>query len=526
MGERGAAGWGLALGLAAAVVDPLTRATETKGLAVGLVVLVLTAMRLPSWRLQWSWPRAALALLLGVTGLSLAWSAHPDPRPLLPWAIASALALAVPHEAAPTMAAHAAAALVVAQSLLKLSGVPAAGAGNVDWLGLPFVMAVPALVEHARRGSRRWLWLGLAAGGAALTVGSRAAIVGLVLATAIVLAPRKRLVAASLGGALGLAAIARREALTSALGGRMHIWRASVFDLPPHGHGAGSFEWAYREGQGALLRTLSLPEAAARYVSVRSAHHDLVQVTVESGVVGACLLALLLIGLALHLEAEGRVAALAVAIAGLADVPLQLPAGALFLGLLVARLADPDGETTRRRMVVPGAIAITLVVLMAQAAPRWWLQRQLSTWQAQPEAAPDALQPLAAHDGEARFALAVAQLDRGEAIAALDNLRPAPLPDLGVMLLRGRAHLQLEQPELAAREFRGVLHRNPALVRAWLGLAEAERRAGELGRAEAALDALKPLRPHDPRVHRLREQIRRDHIEVETRLDDPRQQVR
>lgn len=508
------AAWGVALGLAAAAYDPLTRAAEAKALGVSLVVLALAALRLPRWRVSFAWPRAALALLLGITALSTSWSAHPASSPLLPWAIASAIALAVPSDEAPTMAAHAAAALVFTQAVLRVAGVAAGGAGNANWLGLPLVMALPALLEQSRKAGFKWPWLALAATAGALLVGSRAAVVGLLLGVA--LTTRRRSTSAALLGATIITAIAQRDAVASALEGRMHIWRASLLHVPPHGHGAGDFAWVYREAQGELLRPLSLPEVASRYVPARTAHHDLIQVTTESGVFGAALLLVTLLGLVLLLRREARIAAIAVSIAGLADVPLQLPASAIFFGLLIARLPDPSPSTSARRFVLPAAIGITLVALAAQAAPRWWFQHQLSRWQANPAPSPTALSPLAAHDPEARLALAIAQLDAGEPRAALRSLEPAPVPDLAVMLLRGRAYLQLNQPELAARAFRGALHRHPALVRAWLGLAEAERRAGALDRAEAALDALRPLRPHDPRVTELRELIRRDRIEAET----------
>lgn len=513
------AAWGLALGLAAAVYDPLTRAADSKALGVGLVVLTLVALRLPQWRRAMAWPRAALALLLGVTSLSLSWSAHPSLAPLFPWAIASAIGLAVPRDEAPTTAAYAAAALVTTEAGLRLAGLPAGGAGNANWLGLPLVLALPALLEASRTSAHRWPWLALAATAGALVLGSRAAVVGLLVAVAVT--ARRRAVTAALLGVVLLAGLFQRGAIRDALAGRLHIWSASLQDVRPHGHGAGSFGWVYREGQGALLRPLSLPEAASRYVPARSAHHDLIQVTVESGWLGATLLLVVLLGLVLLLEREGRLAALALTTAGLADVPLQLPASAVFLGLLVARLPDPAPSPSARSFVLPGAIAIALVTLVAEAAPRWWFQRQLSAWQAQPAPAPEALVPLAARDPEARLALAATQLDLAQPRAALRSLEPAPVPDLGVMLLRGRAYLQLNQPELAARAFRGALHRHPALVRGWLGLAESERRAGALDRADAALDALVPLLPHDSRVAELREQLRRDRIEAETQHDVP-----
>ncbi len=508
------AAWGLALGLAAAAYDPLTRATDAKALAVGLVVLALTALRLPKWRLFLAWPRAALALLLGFSALSLSWSVHPSLAALFPWTIASAIALAVAPDEAPTMAAYAAAALVSAQAALRVFDVGAGGAGNANWLGLPLVLALPALLEHSRTTPIRWPWLALAATAGALLVGSRAAVVGLLIAVAIT--TRRRIVGGALLGAIVITAIAQRDAIGSALRGRMHIWRASLRDLPLHGHGAGDFAWAYREAQGELLRPLSLPEAASRYLPARTAHHDLIQVATESGLVGAALLLVTLLGLVLLLRREARIAAIALTVAGLADVPLQLPATAVFFGLLIARLPDPTPPTSARRFILPAAIGITLVALTSQAAPRWWFQRQLSAWQAHPAPHPVALAPIAAHDPEARLALAITQLDAGEPRSALRSLEPAPVPDLAVMLLRGRAYLQLNQPELAIRAFRGALHRHPALVRGWLGLAEAERRAGALDRAEAALDALRPLLPHDPRVAELREQIRRDRIELET----------
>ncbi|MEM9875366.1 MAG: tetratricopeptide repeat protein [Myxococcota bacterium] len=528
MDPRHARAWGVALGGAAAAFDPQVRAIDVKALTVGTVAFALVALQVPRWsQRRPAWPWAALALLLGLTALSLAWSPAPRVIALVPGAVAVGLGFAVPGAAVRRVMTFAAATLVSLQLIFFLAGVPAAGAGNTNWLGLPLVVAIPALVATAAGASgwRRAGWAGLAVAAFGLLVASRAALIGLVGAAAVGRAlegQRRRFrgapvvaLAAALTVVVGGLSLTD-ERLGAALAGRRHIWTTSATELRLHGHGAGSFPWVFREAQGAVLRGMTAPEAALRYLPARSAHHDLLHVGIETGYLGMALLGAALLGLVIHLRGADRVAALGLAGAGLGDIALQLPATAVFLGLLLARLPPARRRSRGASKLLLAACGAVLAVVVADAAPRWWQQRQLSRWQADPLAAPEALRPLAAHDPEARFAWAVAALDQGRPAEAYETLTPAPVPDLGVFLTRGRALLMLDRPEDAAIEFRAALHRHPALVRGWLGLAEAERRGGHLDRAAVALDALGPLRPHDPRVRGLRERLRRDAIERAT----------
>jgi tetratricopeptide (TPR) repeat protein len=516
---------GALVGLAALAHHPSVRAVDTKATAIALAALVVVALRTPRWfrRPGRSPALGALSLIIGLLAVSLAWSVHPAPLALAPWVAALALASATTRDEARDHASIAAAIILIGSAALLAIGVPHGGHGNPNWLGLTAAIALPIVIDRARSPEGRAIFVLASIAGVALSVAgaSRAALVGLV-AAAIWAAPgRFKLAAAAPLALLGVFADRARDAL----GGRFTLfgdaWNAVRW---PHGVGLGSFHRAFLEAQGARLADLPPAEAAQRFVNAETAHHDLLQLLVEAGPLAALsFVALLSLGLfSLPRWRGGAAAVVVLAVAGLGDSALALPPVVALLGLVIAACPGPKSSRSWIDRLPALAAILALAALLPRLTMGWLAQRGLADVQKSGAPSLAALEELAAvapHDAEIALALGIALLDEGEpedGLAAIERARTSST-SVGIELSLGRAHLVLDDVPRAVAAFERALRFHPASFRALLGLAEAHRRAQAFAAAHAALDEARAIRPHDPRLRRLSENLRRDEIEAATR---------
>ncbi|HEY4118601.1 MAG TPA: O-antigen ligase family protein, partial [Byssovorax sp.] len=410
-GARRRGGALLAVGASAAalVFDPAAEAAASKRVALLAVALVALAASLASHgRERRAPPRAhaAAVAFVAVSAASLAYGAPGGALDLATWTAALGLGAVLTSlgRATAIRAARLAASLTGGGASIAAIVALARGGrgfalhglqGNPNWLGLLLAVCLPLSIDALRRppiellARRRRAPVHVAR--AALTGVVACEVVGLALAhsrvawcatlaggvaaLALELHARRRagrpiarvvalagvVAITSLGAAAALErapAISADVSAATSLDGRAWIAARSLEAAAaraPFGAGLGRFGHAYLDAQGRALAELSPADAARRFVNATTAHDDLVQAAVESGLVAAVALAALL-----SLAAYGHVAgswgagaasAVALVIAAIGDSPLRQPGVVVVFSLACAAL--PRARARRPRSGAP-----------------------------------------------------------------------------------------------------------------------------------------------------------------------------
>jgi tetratricopeptide (TPR) repeat protein len=519
----------LAIGLAVSLHDPSAPAALAKGVLLCIVGVATLALALPAIvRGDRSISASGACWLLLVGWLAASLWRSPGADALLPWVGASALMLGVDDA---EVVAGRAAAVILASAGVSTCIAFAAGArgvalhggmGNPNWLGIVIAVALPLALDRlgpAGRIERACVAVSACASLPALVLAqSYVAWVGLGAAALIVLRGRWRLAALAPLCALLLGHVSGE--LSASLAGRVWIWRASAdaaMARPLLGHGLGGFTTAFFDAQGARLAPMELDAASVAFVNARSAHGDWLQLAVEGGLAAPLSFAACIALAARGHWRAGQAALLVIAIAAIADAPLQLPAVVALLALVLA--ASPPLSPRR----ADGALALAVLAMCALLLPRG-----ATSWIAARRIAQDAPPTLrvahtaraaegAPHDGSAAFAHGLALLEVGQAARALEELRRAePLhADVALRIALGNAALAAGEDPVP--HYRRALEWHPASFRAHLNLAEAYRRRGDLEHADEHLTDARQLWPHHPKLLLISEQLRRDRLEAATR---------
>jgi tetratricopeptide (TPR) repeat protein len=447
-----------------------------------------------------------------------------------------------------------------------------AGQGNPNWLGLllatiwPLVIGIAVSSENARR-TRSLAWftaLGMtpALVLSASRVGWVAAAVGLLV---LGLATRERptsgrvllLVALFVGTILAknfasrAPAPARVAAMqqttpaarpdrgdpspTSSLLDRVWIqrnaWESALAHLP-FGAGLGRFAPAFFQAQGRALASLELRAAARRFSPATTAHNDWLEAAVESGPLG---LGLLLVAVSLafrdHWRSKWPAGAAALAsfsVTALGDSPLEQPAPAIFLALVLAASEGQQPHGVGSRSV--GAVWATALLL---AGSGLLLPRSIGSWlgarcRTEARRAPveqrwvllEKSVRLDSGSGANALELGLARLELGDSASGLVELERAAwlLGDVGSWVAAGNAELARAEPTRAERAFQEALRLNPGSFRAHLNLSETLRRMEEFAGAEKHAKIATLLLPGDARARELLDRIREEAMDSSLRV--------
>ena len=253
--------------------------------------------------------------------------------------------------------------------------------GNPDFVGELLAACSPAICSLSNR-TVRWSLVALVGAGI-LCTGSRAALLAAAVAAMVWVAAsvaiprsRKLLVGASIAVVLGSALFASAQwngrSLTTALQGRLTIWRVSLHRLNWAGTGVGTFSFVYLPKVGdAIYDGVNIDK---RFITPeRHAENDLVETIVETGPVGGMLCVLFLLLWSYAVVKNGnphRNFALAtvasIVTAAMFDFPLHRGET---VALMAIALALPFGdEFTPREASRLRTIGVAFAALLACAA--------------------------------------------------------------------------------------------------------------------------------------------------------------
>jgi tetratricopeptide (TPR) repeat protein len=311
-----------------------------------------------------------------------------------------------------------------------------------------------------------------------------------------------------------------------ALAGRWTIDRYSIratLSQLPLGAGAGGFEEAWLDAQGASLRAMPPKQAARVFMNAGNAHNETLQLAVEGGPILAGLWVALLLFMALALWRARLVSLLAMVVA-LAIVSLgesalhSLGPCVLFSMLIAATPAKTRSIRVSKRKVVGLAIAFGALWLsvavraygatrLLQASPKNVSSaRSKAATQMCPERGDLALAYGLALAAEGNSPGAIAQLQRAQSLGA------AIAGDIAL----GATQLEADDAQRAQTAFRRALWRNPGSFRARLDLASSLLEQGRLEDAASELKIAQSLSPGHPMVSDLLERIHQEQMDAES----------
>jgi tetratricopeptide (TPR) repeat protein len=190
--------------------------------------------------------------------------------------------------------------------------------------------------------------------------------------------------------------------------------------------------------------------------------------------------------------------------------------------LALALAATPNLPRLRRDRFVAPLILAALAAVLPIALGSWLGSREATrARQAPPEERRHALERACRLDprsGAIAFDLGFAELERGEAAAALAHLARSRrlLANVGTDVAIGNAELTRGDAAAAVRAYRAALGRHPALFRAHANLAEALRQTGDLDGATRHLALAREIMPHHPKLESIAERLRKARIDRDT----------
>jgi hypothetical protein len=563
---------------ACVVYDPDATAADAKRVALLSVAVLCVASALFIDKIDRSQLQLSPSLRWGVaffvlSAISLAWGRSPGWLDLGTWSgalgVGWAAAQSGEREARTTVrwVSVLVGAIVSSWALAAFAmghrgfGIHA-GQGNPNWLGLLLAIALPLSLDASADDSRQ---VRLLSGFSVMVqvvalflshsrVGWIAA--GVSVAMAVVAAVRFRqrsmlvnfgalAVGLALSGAIGMSA--RGSALARngssvvnrlvdpadkpndapparAIEGRVWIWRSSldaVRQSLPLGAGLGGFGHAYLDAQGQRLTAMTPRSAARHFVNATTAHHDFVQVAVESGPLASLALlgCLALAGLS-FLRARwqaGAGALVALLVCMMGDSPLRQPAPCVLVALVLAALPRGAARLRWSRYMPIGVLAVLGALLMV--AMRTWLATRVLTAAERAEPTKRGLLflraiAIAPKAGEAQLAHGLHALASGqlsEASTALTTADPL-LANVGTRTALGEVRLA-EGSSGASDAFLSAIAWHPGSLRARMGLAESYRRGRKLEAAEEQAHIAVSLAPGEPRAIELYESILAERID-------------
>jgi len=259
--------------------------------------------------------------------------------------------------------------------------------GNPDFCGEFLAATLPAICCLR---SRAWRWSALLLTLAAiLCTGSRAAMTAAAVALGVYMVlsetrqQRKTLIAAAVLAVLacGLLASGRWNGrpLSTALEGRVTLWRASLSPITRSGSGPGTFSYVYLPRVGEALQR-GVPLDPRFLMAERHAQNDFVEAIVETGPLGAVLMLAVLLAWAKaargrHGEAVPLAFAIvaSIAVSAMFDFPLHraetLALLAIAMALPFAEAAETPSSTSSRLSLRAPLAALLLAALTWTALP-------------------------------------------------------------------------------------------------------------------------------------------------------------
>jgi len=402
--------------------------------------------------------------------------------------------------------------------------------GNPNWVGALLAATLPLAAAYSERASgaerlgwqltstailtglvltlSRGAWAAAAAGGIVLVLLSGGRMACRLVTTCAVAFPLA--VGAALAG-FGGSELAGELTQTASMVGRWRMWRITaslIAARPVLGWGPGRFAGIYPTFQRIAFHDQA-PAIAVTDVT-NHPHSDYLFFGVEAGLVGLaafCILLALVLRHAVARDARREAAPLAAALVALAvhgivDVPLRLPATTAVFCLVVVAVLDYKARASPaslRPLSVPERVGVALIMTLALVQSvrlllvDRWLQGARDAWVAgrPAEAEQLALRGLRFEPthGELWDVLARARLrlgdDDGAFVAAREAQRTLPTADDAYIIAaierrRGRH-------EEAIEELRALHETLPGLIRPRVLLAETYLEAGQSDQARAML---------------------------------------
>lgn len=389
--------------------------------------------------------------------------------------------------------------------------------GNPNWAAAFLAPLVPLSLGLAATAKRRWLYQAAAALLAVATVAtlSKGGVVTLaaglfvfvVLGYSVPRGRRLALVAAltvCAAAALALALAWQRDLATEAswLRGRVFLWRAALVIVGEHpltGCGLGGYPAAY--GRAAATLVDGDPAAFMPLSSVDFAHHDLLQLAAEGGLLTAAAFVVVVVAALASAHRRGDPLSRAVGAAvgalvvnGFADSPLRVPSTFVLFFFLLGWLSPtaPGGKAYRPLF---GAIALLGAVqgVRFAAGNAYWTRGR------------DALaesQPAVAHLERARFwmpehgrsasqyARALGRAGRFDDALAASAVAASLRFDFDDEIFRRDLQTRSLDRAVAISQWKELSSRFPGLVTPQLRLGALYLRAGDRAAAIAAYQAV------------------------------------
>ncbi len=565
---------GIAVIAGALAFDPAALAVDPKRVLLAVVAIVACAAGVASCRrVSVTGPVALFAGFVAWSGASVAWGSGAGTAEmslLVTAAVLGVVGSSLPRADARRLAEIAcvgigggAALVLLAQASMGADGIARhGGMGNNNWLGLLLAVTLLPSAGAARRAleEQRGAWSLIVASAVVqlagwLAAGSRVAWVALPVAVGCAWWFSRGHHRAGYG-IVGVALVATAtssvafngvpslfdgsDALGS-LSGRFWVWRASAaagLGHLPWGTGFGDFGHAYLDAQGTMLASLDPAQASRTFVNATSAHNSWLGAFVETGPVGALLLAsaiaLGMVRVAPRWPA-GAAALVALAVSASGDSPFKVPALVVVVVLVLAvgpRVTVPalpvltNGKSRSRRMVWATALVVSAV--SATPALRSWLgTRALSAARTAPPAERSALlehaRTIDDRSGWAALERGLDLLEHGEHTTAIRELERSRslLGNVGTDVALGNAHLRQGDEREAVRSYRRALRRHPGSFRAHANIAVALSRMQESSLGEDHLRIARRLWPGHPKLATIQEAVRLAKLDAET-LDPER----